>query len=81
MKYTILTTAKLGRGINGVAEFKITNVISPSTKEELFELIQENKFVKVRGKVNEETYNGYPYSPYHGIKEFILNTNEIVAIF
>lgn len=81
MKYTILTTAKLGRGINGVAEFKITNVISPSTKEELFELIQENKFVKVRGKVNEETYNGYPSSPYHGIKEFILNTNEIVAIF
>lgn len=81
MKYTILTTAKLGRGINGVAEFKITNVISPSTKEELFELIQENKFVKVRGKVNEETYNEYPSSLYHGIKEFILNTNEIVAIF
>lgn len=80
MKYTILTTAKLGRGINGVAEFKITNVISPSTKEELFELIQENKFVKVKGKVNGETYD-YISSPYHGIKEFILNTNEIVAIF
>lgn len=77
MKYTILTTAKLGRGINGVAEFKITNIKSPSTKEELFELIQENKFVKV----NEETYNEYPSSLYHGIKEFILNTNEIVAIF
>ena len=81
MEYTILTTAKLGRGINGVAEFKITNVTSPSTKEELFELIQENKFVKVRGKVNEETYNEYPSSLYHRIKEFILNTNEIVAIF
>lgn len=81
MKYTILTTAKLGRGINGVAEFKITNVTSPSTKEELFELIQENKFVKVRGKVNEETYDEYPSSLYYGVKEFILNTNEIVAIF
>ena len=55
MKYTILTTAKLGRGINGVAEFKITNVTSPSTKEELFELIQENKFIKVKGKVNKES--------------------------
>lgn len=59
MKYTILTTAKLGRGINGVAEFKITNITSPTTKEELFKLIQENKFVKVKGKVNGETYNGY----------------------
>ena len=81
MKYTILTTAKLGRGINGVAEFKITNITSPTTKEELFKLIQENKFVKVKGKVNGETYDGYPSSLYHRIKEFILNTNEIVAIF
>lgn len=81
MKYTILTTAKLGRGINGVDEFKITNVTSPSTKEELFKLIQSNKFVKVTGKVNGETYDKYPSSLYHGTKEFILNTNEIVAIF
>ena len=81
MEYTILTTAKLGRGINGVDEFKITNITSPSTKEELFELIQENKFVKVKGKVNGETYDKYISSLYHGIKEFILNTNEIVAIF
>lgn len=80
MEYTILTTAKLGRGINGVDEFKITNITSPYTKEELFELIQENKFVKVKGKVNGETYE-YGSSLYRGYKEFILNTNEIVAIF
>ena len=81
MEYTILTTAKLGRGINGVAEFIITNITSPTTKEELFKLIQENKFVKVKGKVNGETYDKYISSLYHGYKEFILNTNEIVAIF
>ena len=80
MEYTILTTAKLGRGINGVDEFKITNITSPTTKEELFKLIQENKFVKVKGKVNGETYENIS-SLYRGYKEFILNTNEIVAIF